>query len=623
MPHAMPSSKRPVLDGTMLRQRLAALRRRMRLVATVRGAGLLLTVWLATAAVAGLIDWRWHLPALVRAVVLVGTLVGGIIVAYRYLFRPLSGPSDDLSLALRVEEEYPALNDALASTVQFLERGTATESSSAALEREAVKRALARASGCDFGKVVNQRGLVWAGVSGGVSTVFALVLVLLAPTLAMTALLRLANPFGEHDWPKKTQLEIEPPRLRIGRNEAFEVRGRVHGVIPPQATIVFRFEGFPNLEHHSDIKTDESGGGRLATRLEAGRVQRNFRFQVRANDAVSPEYHVEVLPPPTLVALDSKPSPQLQLSYPAYTGLPSPDTLSPGTGNIDAVAGTVARLRARADRPLKQAWIEYQPEDPSAVLAVDLAPLGGADALTTAALYAGRGAWPRVDAVLDADRCTFTLDFTPAINGMYALHFEDESGLRNSRLFELRLHPDPAPTVDLERPSPSRDILSVLPTAELTLEVLADDPQYAVRSVFLEYRTQHDEQPRRLYLYDPATGPAPLLSPWTGPAMLAAPAMPLRPRRLEFQRKLPLQSLRHADGSSLKEDDVVFLRACADDFDDVTRQQGTRPQSRGRNPHRRPQCARPRPQPGAGQRPARASASAREGTRGDPESDRG
>ena len=155
----MSSAKRPVLDGAMLRQRLDALRRRIRLVVTVRGVGFLLTVLLATAVVAGLLDWRWHLPGLVRAVVLVGTLVGSISVAYRYLFRPLSAPSDDLSLALRVEEEYPALNDALDSTVQFLLRGASAPSSSAALEREAIKRALARASGCDFGKVVNKRGL--------------------------------------------------------------------------------------------------------------------------------------------------------------------------------------------------------------------------------------------------------------------------------------------------------------------------------------------------------------------------------------------------------------------------------------------------------------------------------
>jgi hypothetical protein len=554
----MPSAKRPVLDGTMLRQRLAALRRRLRFVATVRGSGLLLTVLLATAVVAGLLDWRWHLPALVRAVVLVCTLVGGIIVSYRYLFRPLSAPSDDLSLALRVEEEYPSLNDALASTVQFLERGTRAESSSAVLEREAVKRALGRAAGCDFGKVVDKRGLVWAGVSGGVFTALTAALIVLSPTLAATAFLRLANPFGGIDWPRKTQLEIEESRSRIGRNEAFEVRGSVRGLIPPQAVVIFRFEGFPNLEHYCDIKADESGVGHLHTHLPPGRVERNFRFQVKANDALSPEYFVEVLPPPSLVALDGKPSPLVQMTYPAYTDLPSPEMLSPGMGNIEAVAGTAVRLRARVDRPLRRAWIEYQLEEPSVVMDDLLALFEG-----------GRPWWEPVPAKLDADRCTFTIDFTPTVNGMYSLHFEDETGLHNSRLYELRLHPDPAPVVHLERPSPSRDILSVLPAAELPLEMRVEDLQYAVRSVYLEYRTGRDEQPRRLYLYDPAAGPAPLLTPWAGPSVLASPPLTMKPQRLDFQQKLSLKSITHPDGSSLKEDDVVLLRACADDYDDV------------------------------------------------------
>jgi uncharacterized integral membrane protein len=565
----MPSAKRPVLDGTTLRRRLAALRRRLWFVTLMRGSGLLLTVLLATAVAAGLLDWRWQLPALVRASVLVGTLVGAVLVFYRYLFCPLNAPSDDLSLALRVEEEYPSLNDALASTVQFLERGARAPSGSAVLEREAVKRALGRAAGCDFGKVVNKRGLLWATISGGLFSALAVTLFVLSPSLAATALLRLAHPFGDIEWPKKTQLEIEEPRSRIGRNEAFEVRGLVRGVIPAQAVVIFRCEGFPNLEHHCDIKTDESGVGRLHTILPAGRVERNFRFQVKANDALSPEYFVEVLPPPSLTMLEGKPSPQLQLFYPAYTGLPSPETLSPGVGNIDAVVGTTVHLRARVDRPLRRAWIEYQPEEPNVVLGDLLALFEG-----------GRPWWEPTPAQLDADHCTFAIDFMPRITGMYALHFEDETGLHNSRLFELRLHPDPAPTVHLERPSPAHDILSVLPTAELPLEVRADDPLYAVRSVYLEYRAGREEQPQRLYLYDPAAGPAPLLAPWSGSTVLAAPPLATKPQHLHFQQKLHLKSLLHADGSGLKEGDVLLLRACADDYDDVNpnKAQGSTPE---------------------------------------------
>src|SRR2546422_4218742 len=94
-------------------------------------------------------------------------------------------------------------------------------------------------------------------------------------------------------------------------------------------------------------------------------MQRNFTFQVRANDAVSDWHRVEVAPAPTLTTLDGRPSPQVRLFYPSYTGLP-PRFLPDGTGNVDAVAGTVVTLRAAANVPLRAAWIEYQPEVPGA-----------------------------------------------------------------------------------------------------------------------------------------------------------------------------------------------------------------------------------------------------------------
>ncbi len=118
------SSREP--DGMPLRKRLAGLRRRLRLVASFRGLNWLLTAVLTTAVLVGLADWQWHLPGLVRAFALSGLLAGAGVILQRFLFRPLSAPTDDLSLALRVEERYPALNDALASTVQFLARREAT-----------------------------------------------------------------------------------------------------------------------------------------------------------------------------------------------------------------------------------------------------------------------------------------------------------------------------------------------------------------------------------------------------------------------------------------------------------------------------------------------------------------
>src|SRR5690242_13015844 len=116
--------------------RLASLRRWTRLLEGWRGVCAVVALLVGVATAAGLLDWALHLPSVVRAIVLVGTLGGAGFLGYRYLVVPLSRPCDDLTLALRVEEHYPELNDALASTVQFLEHGEASPAAGSTTLRE-------------------------------------------------------------------------------------------------------------------------------------------------------------------------------------------------------------------------------------------------------------------------------------------------------------------------------------------------------------------------------------------------------------------------------------------------------------------------------------------------------
>src|SRR5262249_10308873 len=61
-----------------------------------------------------------------------------------------------------------------------------------------------------------------------------------------------------------------------------------------------------------------------------------------------------------------------------------------------------------------------------------------------------------------------------------------------------------------------------------------------------------------------------VVAPATGPGILAAaPRLHFRPARMDLNRPLPLQLLKHPDGSALKEGDLLILQAGADDFDDV------------------------------------------------------
>src|SRR5260221_475207 len=64
----------------------------------------------------------------------------------------------------------------------------------------------------------------------------AAAVILLYPQLAYTAIARLVAPFSDVDWPRQTSLEVQPIRERIGRNELFEVKATVRGVVPETAS---------------------------------------------------------------------------------------------------------------------------------------------------------------------------------------------------------------------------------------------------------------------------------------------------------------------------------------------------------------------------------------------------
>lgn len=548
----MASTVHPGPKPNVLRARLASVRRRLHVVACCRGLGLMAAVVLLTAATCGLLDWRLHLPGLVRALFLVGGLAGAGVVAYRYLFQPLSIRADDLSLALRIEDQYPGLNDCLASTVQFLEQtDDSAARGSAALRLESIRRALGRTRDYDFTRIVDARGVRTAGTLALASAALAGALLFLYPTQARTAMERLANPFGGVEWPRQTLIDITTSRFRIGKNEPYEIKGIVRGLVPEKAGVSVRFDGSSPEEHVCELTPSaDTGEATFVVRLERGKVQRNFSFRARANDALTPWFNVSVVPPPTLVPLDGRPSPQVRLDYPAYAEL-QPLDRPDGTGDVVAVAGTRVTLRARADRPLQRAWITYHPD------------LEQTDPFTFLN-DVGR----EVHAELDATRTVLQATFEPRFVGSYALHFEDETELSNQRFFEVRVAPDPAPLVDLERPSASRESLNMLPSAGFALRAQVHDLIFALRSVYLEYRCGKDEQPRRLPLYDADLATVQSLLTQTPGGARPTPAH-WRLQHAAIDKQMSLKLFRHPDGSALKVGDVLTLQLCADDFDDV------------------------------------------------------
>jgi hypothetical protein len=570
-----------------LLSRLASLRRWTRLLEGWRGVCALFVLVVGVATLAGMLDWALQLPGLVRAMVLVATLGGAGFVVYRYLATPFARPCDDLSLALRVEEHYPALNDSLASTVQFLQQPDGAGSVS--MREHAIRTTLEKTQELDFRRILDTRGLYLLSAAAVLIAVTTGYLAWRYEDYARTAFWRLTEPFGRHTW-TRVAIRVDNERrahpadpdspLRVAVGQPFVLRGRVEGVVPALAKV--EIEGQTHTDKMVPIKHDSDGpGGSLALPLDMTMQRGTFRFRVLANDGTFPArpgswQEVEVLPPPKLANLNGLPSPQIELHFPEYSDLPSPRKLTPGTHQIEALAGTNVVLRAAADRPLAEASIEYQPENPLVALTVLLSGLGQTQPLALVGqLMVGQAVLGRVPAQFDdAEQTRFTIAFRPWLSGTYTLHLQDESGLARRYVSDLHVLPDPVPVVKLQRPGTSS--MTVLPDAEIGFHFLVEDEvvsgyRGAIRSVFIELRRKGAdgnwgaEGPQRLVLYDAARFgqaiPALLAHAASSPALAAE--LRLRRPQLEVITRWPLHH-------RFKEGETVALQVCADDFCDVS-----------------------------------------------------
>ncbi len=568
-----------------LLSRLASLRRWTRLVEGWRGLCAVFALVVGLGTVTGLLDFAVHLPGLVRAVVLVGAIAGAGFLAYRYLVLPFGRSCDDLTLALRVEEHYPELNDALASTVQFLQEPETTAGGSVSMRERAISQTLERTEQLDFRRVIDTRGLSLLTVASLLIAATAGYFAYRHEEFARTAFWRLAEPFGRHTW-TRVEIHVDNERrakaddpesaLRVARGQPFVLRGRVEGIVPAQAKV--EIEGQTHSDRLVPIKRDSEGagaGGSLVMPLDMTQQVGKFRFRVIANDGTYPArpgswQEVEVLQPPKLANLNGLPSPQIELHVPAYTDLPSPKKLTPGAGQIEALAGTNVVLRAAADRPLAEAWVEYQPEGPLVTLAAGLSGLGQTHPQTLLSQIIGaQAAAGRVPARFDdEEHTTFSITFMPWMTGRYTLFIQDQFGLPNRFNYELHILPDPLPIITLGRPASSS--LTVLPDAEIGFHFRVEDELFAVRSVFVEYRRKGPDGnwieggTDRLTLYDgPRFGAAiPYLLARAVPSPAVGPELRLRPRQLELTTRWPLRS-------RFKEGETVLLQVCADDFCDI------------------------------------------------------
>lgn len=462
---------RRVLYGTIMSNRLQhefeRLRQRLRMLIAVQGASWLLAVLLGTVLVAGLADWLLHLDDPGVRIILAVAIVGCTgFVAWRHLLAPLRVRVSDRDLALRIEERYPAWNDGLASSVEFLEAGADPGRGSVALQERVIARTLNRLDEREFHDVLETQPVRVAAIVAGATCLVAAAIVGFNRAEAATALARLAFPLGNHPWPRATDLRIvndmlevlestEEDPFRLARGDTLQlyvINVAGHGELPPRVQLQTRAPGgdvisetlpFGSLRDHAG-ETRDVGVISLV-------VKQPLEFRaVGGDDEDMPWLPLDVVPPPTVESL------AVTLTPPKYSGRPV-QKLSQGVGHVEGLIGTRVNLRARVNKPLASAALRIKDK-------------------------------PQPGTKLAEDGGSLTASFVIREPGVYSywLDLKDRQGFENSAAprYEIRGVADAVPEVAIEQPATD---LTVTAAAEVALATLARD-DLGVKEIRLQFQ---------------------------------------------------------------------------------------------------------------------------------------
>src|SRR5579883_1531568 len=572
---------RPPTERESLTDRLADLGRARKRVAVAAGLFAFVAISVGLATLAGFLDAAIHISPVYRAFALVILLTTSGVVWLRGVVRPLRYRTDALAVAIELENQFPTFNDSLASAVSFLgpspeeeddDRPPSPTGVSNRLLASAVRLAERKAGRLPLDNFV-PTGRCWqaAWLCVGVLAV-SLPLMLWNLGRADIAFARLSNPFGSTNWPTKTRIDILAPEFpaRIARGETFELKFTVRGVLSGPATVRVRVHGGAEFEEHFPLAINNDpqypNAAVVTARFDPARVPSNFSVRVTSNDADTDWREATVVPPPRLVPLDGRPSPQFHATPPEYTGL-SPTQLPDGAAVIEIPTGTLIRFRAATDVRVSTAELIFSGDKSFVINAAPVAYLGHLNPLSAIAcqeLAEQLGA--NIPLTISEDRTRITAEFIPPLSGLYALKLTDETGLTGTQHLEIRLTVDPVPAVILARPTASIDPPLLAPTASVVLNTLAEDKLYGVRRSFIEYRVGRAGPMRVLPLTERPNISASALAAITG--WQGATAIP-QSGIVEVNRVIPVRAFLRDDGTPLHEGDILIIRAAADDWDDV------------------------------------------------------
>ena len=303
---------------------------------------------------------------------------------------------------------------------------------------------------------------------------FAVTYKLVSPRDPLLTVRRILFPSDQIAKPASVQIaDVQPGNTNVFFGDSLEVTATVRGPHDPAGVRMLVSTADGQIVDRPIVMTaDESGRGYAALlQLSDAGIQQSLRYRIVAGDGETPEFRATVRANPA-ITIES-----IDLTAPAYTGLPV-RTLT-GRGDIEAVEGTEAMIRAVANLPIEVAYIELLNEipDPNATTP-DATRMKAAAPPIQMRLVSENQATGRFSLSLNSRR-------TKPIATHYQVRFVSKSGDRNEtpNVYPIRITPDLAPEIKIVTPRSRESSLAV--NDRLPIEIWASDLDFAIASVTL------------------------------------------------------------------------------------------------------------------------------------------
>lgn len=272
-------------------------------------------------------------------------------ILFKRVIRPLVKKPALAEIAIRLEKHYGLLQSRLIGALQLYDKlRDNKENYSLELIEKTIEEAGQQIRDMDFSVAVVKNGRPLRIFLGAIALLIVISIVSF-DTVGQTLKLY-SNPLAEIPRPTNLRLSISPELAEVIKNENLTVKITAEGerINRPQFRYRFGDESWAEAPPEEIVSDSTNFGSSFIYTFK--KLRRDAEFYAAAGSVKSSTGKIRVIDPPRIVDLS------VTLDYPDYTGL-SDQELPQNEGSVTALKGTEVRIKARANKPIKNGHLVF------------------------------------------------------------------------------------------------------------------------------------------------------------------------------------------------------------------------------------------------------------------------